>query len=83
MLNSSAGKRCLELGSGAGLLGIIMARLGARSLLTDGCAAAVKNCEHNLRINGIDTILLSELSADDAWPQVNCINLTFRKLVLN
>ena len=71
----------MELGSGAGLVGIILARLGARSLLTDGCEAAMRNCEHNLRINGIDTALMSELDANDAWPQVNNTNINFKRLV--
>ena len=41
----------------------------------------MRNCEHNLRINGIDTALMSELDANDAWPQVNNTNINFKRLV--
>ncbi len=49
-----AGRRVLELGCGAGLVGVALQRVGAQlAALTDGSAAAVHNCAANLRLNGI------------------------------
>lgn len=49
-----AGKRCVELGSGAGLLGVALARLEVRELLlTDGDHTTLGNLRHNLRLNGV------------------------------
>lgn len=46
------GRRCLELGCGAGVVGVALRRTGAASVtLTDGNDAAVENCKHNLDIN--------------------------------
>ncbi len=54
MLLCAAGKRCAELGSGAGLLGICLHRMGVQSLLlTDGDAQSLSNCRHNLSLNRI------------------------------
>ena len=50
-----AGKRCLELGCGTGMVGVALARAGAAELLlTDGNADAVANCRRNLALNGVD-----------------------------
>jgi hypothetical protein len=50
-----AGKACLELGCGTGMVGVALARAGARSVvLTDGNAAVVDNCCANLALNGMD-----------------------------
>lgn len=44
----------MELGSGTGLLGIALSRVGTDSiLLTDGDPSAFDNCRHNLGGNGI------------------------------
>ena len=48
-----AGKTVLELGCGSGLLGVILARLGAHAVLTDGSAPTLANCMHNLHLNGV------------------------------
>ncbi|XP_024519201.1 protein-lysine N-methyltransferase EEF2KMT isoform X1 [Selaginella moellendorffii] len=48
------GKRCLELGSGAGLVGVCLARQQPFELvLTDGDLSTFANLRHNLEINGI------------------------------
>ena len=48
------GKRCCELGAGAGVVGVALHRVGAKSVeLTDGDAATVRNLERNLGLNGI------------------------------
>ncbi|KAG2425236.1 hypothetical protein HXX76_013821 [Chlamydomonas incerta] len=45
-------QRVLELGAGAGLVGVALARAGARLVAaTDGSAEAVSNCAANLRLN--------------------------------
>lgn len=49
----TAGKQCLELGSGSGVVGIALHRAEASHImLTDGNSAAVQNCIHNLNLNG-------------------------------
>jgi ribosomal protein L11 methylase PrmA len=49
-----AGRVCLELGCGLGLLGVCLSRIGtARTILTDGDVAALENCIYNLRMNGV------------------------------
>ena len=49
-----AGRRCAELGAGAGLVGICLHRAGAESvLLTDLDAQALRNCRRNLEENGV------------------------------
>lgn len=46
------GRRCVELGCGTGMVGVALCRIGAAAVqLTDGNAAAVHNCRHNLEIN--------------------------------
>ncbi len=46
------GSNCLELGCGAGVVGVALCRSGAAKVqLTDGNDAAVDNCKHNLEIN--------------------------------
>ena len=46
------GRKTLELGCGAGMLGILLQRIGAAGVcLTDGDAQTLCNCLHNLRIN--------------------------------
>ena len=47
-----AGKRCLELGCGSGLVGICLHRVGATQItLTDGNVQTLGNCQRNLDIN--------------------------------
>lgn len=56
----SAGQRVLELGCGAGLLGVILHRADAAAVcLTDGDAQALHNCRHNLHINGAQVCIQS------------------------
>ena len=51
----STGKRVLELGCGAGLLGVVLHILGVGSAcLTDGDDQTLRNCLHNLHINGAE-----------------------------
>ncbi|DBA94871.1 TPA: hypothetical protein ACH3X1_002405 [Trebouxia sp. C0004] len=46
------GSSCLELGCGAGVVGVALCRSGAATVqLTDGNGAAVDNCKYNLEIN--------------------------------
>ena len=53
ILHLTAGRKALELGCGAGMLGILLQRVGAAGIcLTDGDAQTLCNCLHNLRING-------------------------------
>eukprot|EP00892_Ulva_mutabilis_P011082 jgi/Ulvmu1/8346/UM042_0052.1 len=57
------GRRCLELGAGTGLVGVVCAQLGASQVcVTDGNAAALENCRAVLQINGL-------LPAERADPQ--------------
>jgi len=50
-----AGKKVLELGCGAGLLGVVLHRTGAAGVsLTDGDSQTLCNCRHNLHINGAE-----------------------------
>jgi predicted nicotinamide N-methyase len=50
----STGKVCLELGCGAGLVGLCTVKLGAAQVvLTDGDASTIENCLYNLRLNSI------------------------------
>lgn len=47
-----SGQSCLELGCGAGVVGVALSRVGAAVVhLTDGNAATVYNCRENLEIN--------------------------------
>ncbi|KAG8949974.1 hypothetical protein FRC04_008053 [Tulasnella sp. 424] len=48
-----AGKHCLELGAGTGLVGIAAAKLGARVVVTDQ-GPFVPIMETNVRLNGVD-----------------------------
>ncbi len=42
----------MELGCGAGMLGVLLQRVGAAGVcLTDGDSQTLCNCLHNLRIN--------------------------------
>mmetsp|Transcript_86837 Transcript_86837/g.269992 ORF Transcript_86837/g.269992 Transcript_86837/m.269992 type:complete len:336 (-) Transcript_86837:19-1026(-) len=45
------GRRVVDLGSGCGLLGIVVGRLAREVLLTDASEAVLRNCEHNVRVN--------------------------------
>ncbi len=48
------GMRCLDLGSGTGILAIAAARLGARAVVAiDIAAAAAASCSANVRLNGV------------------------------
>lgn len=51
------GKRVLELGAGAGVLGVVISRLpGVKELiLTDGNEETLENLRGNLRLNGVET----------------------------
>ncbi|GMH44891.1 hypothetical protein BSKO_12848 [Bryopsis sp. KO-2023] len=57
VLNNPAvfkGKVSVELGSGAGLVGICLDRVGcSTSVLTDGNIEALQNCRTNLDLNGV------------------------------
>lgn len=49
-----SGMRCLDLGSGTGILAVAAARLGARSLVAiDIAPAAAASCAANVRLNGV------------------------------
>jgi len=49
-----SGKKCLELGAGAGMVGVCLARLAAAKIvLTDGDLATLANLRHNLQVNGV------------------------------
>ena len=51
---SAAGRTCLEIGSGAGMVGVALHRAGAAHVLcTDGDAQTVANCQLNLQLNGL------------------------------
>ena len=65
-----AGKRCLELGCGSGLLGVILARLQAHAVLTDGSTSTLENCMHNLAINRFTSRMLTRQQASTAISQV-------------
>jgi predicted nicotinamide N-methyase len=44
------GKRCLELGCGAGLCGVCLLGVGASHVaLTDGDRQTLENCQHNVQ----------------------------------
>lgn len=47
------GKRCLEVGSGAGLAGILAASRGAAATLTDGSSRALELAQRNATRNGV------------------------------
>lgn len=48
-----AGKRCLELGAGAGLLSVVLAGLGADLLATEQEAACLRVLPVNIKLNGL------------------------------
>ena len=53
-----SGKQGMELGCGAGLVGVCLARVSVQlAVLTDGQHEALQNCTHNLRINGVKYML--------------------------
>lgn len=50
----STGRRCLELGCGAGVVGVCLSRAGAADVVcTDGDMETVANCRRNLEANGL------------------------------
>lgn len=52
------GRCCLEVGCGAGMVGVALHRAGARHvILTDGNPEAVANCRRNLALNGVPLLL--------------------------
>ena len=54
-----AGMRCLDLGSGTGILAIAAARLGAGKVVAiDIAAAAAASCAANVRLNGMEDHVL-------------------------
>ncbi|KAL6780377.1 hypothetical protein ACKKBF_B13385 [Auxenochlorella protothecoides x Auxenochlorella symbiontica] len=79
-LAAFAGKHCVELGCGAGVVGVALARVGAASVLcTDGSPEAVANCDANLRLNGVgagDNVRTALLRWEDdpaGGPTPDCI----------
>ncbi|HOV15319.1 MAG TPA: methyltransferase domain-containing protein, partial [Spirochaetota bacterium] len=50
------GKTVLELGSGSGLTGIVLSRLGAEVIFTDYLDDALTLCKENAKLNNIDDI---------------------------
>ena len=69
----SAGQRVLELGCGAGLLGVILHRADAAAVcLTDGDAQALHNCRHNLHINGAEVCTQPSCRRSWAWQHAQC-----------
>ncbi|KAI7837557.1 hypothetical protein COHA_008572 [Chlorella ohadii] len=49
-----AGRACLEIGCGAGMVGVALHRAGAAHVLcTDGDSQTVVNCRFNLQLNGV------------------------------
>lgn len=62
--NLFKGRYCLELGSGVGMAGVALARVGAAAVLcTDGDRETLENCERNLRINGVRSPNKDEMSS--------------------
>lgn len=53
-----AGRRVVDLGCGLGLAGIAAARRGARVVLLDRDAAAVRFARANARLNGVDALVV-------------------------
>ena len=73
----SAGQRVLELGCGAGLLGVILHRAEAAAVcLTDGDAQALHNCRHNLHINGAEVCAQPSCQHSWAWQHAECLPTT-------
>lgn len=65
------GRCCLEIGCGAGMVGVALHRAGAaHTILTDGNPGAVSNCRRNLLLNGLPLLpeapLLADISDGDA-----------------
>merc|ERR1712159_830715 len=61
------GKVCVELGSGIGLSGIVLQRLGPKiCVLTDLYAAVRENMKTNLRLNSIDVVDV-DLPENEHW----------------
>lgn len=47
-------KQCFEIGSGVGLVGTVLGRVGAGGVVcSDGDTEAVENCVRNLKLNGL------------------------------
>lgn len=64
------GKTILELGSGCGLLGIVLSLLGADVIFTDYLEESLLLCRENAKLNGLDNI--STLKADwNNFPHIN------------
>lgn len=69
-LSFSAGRCCLEVGCGAGMVGVALHRCGASHVLcTDGSAQTVANCRRNLQLNGVPLQIAQccQLCWEDGW----------------
>jgi hypothetical protein len=49
-----SGRSVLELGSGTGLVGLVVASLGAQCVLTDSSAPSLVLCKHNAQLNRLE-----------------------------
>ncbi|KAG0504748.1 hypothetical protein M758_N021500 [Ceratodon purpureus] len=57
------GQNCVEVGAGAGMVGVLLARIGAsKVLLTDGSLATLANMRHNLSINNVKVEGMEEIN---------------------
>jgi ribosomal protein L11 methylase PrmA len=66
-LHNIAGRACLELGCGSGLLGVVLSRLNAVcAVLTDGDSNALDNCRRNVAANNTTTCVDSGKSIGSA-----------------
>ncbi|EFN59648.1 hypothetical protein CHLNCDRAFT_133128 [Chlorella variabilis] len=63
----AAGRCCLEIGCGAGMVGVALHRCGAAAVVcTDGDAQTVANCRLNLQLNGVPLLAARDGPADAA-----------------
>lgn len=58
-------RRVLELGCGAGVAGVALARAGARTLLTDANRDALAGCAENARRNGLEVVMVPGTKAQE------------------
>lgn len=67
-----AGRHCLEIGCGAGVVGVCLGRVGAKSVTcTDGDMRTVENCRRNMVANNIlpdeDRSSCQQLFWEEGW----------------
>ncbi|XP_024367176.1 uncharacterized protein [Physcomitrium patens] len=79
------GQKCLEIGAGAGMIGVLLSRLGAsKVLLTDGSLATLANMKHNLSINNIPVEGMKEVNDSQQYTnpstRVECRQLIWETL---